>query len=148
MAARTLSSKMSVFLLLIWYLHDVNLSQVFITINIPQNYSQMVFAITCILKFQWRDFSTSLIASIFMIWPWTEYEQWIDLFRGAACAVNGNVPVVGHVKRVDHGDAFDARRFVRKRSRVIISYTNLICIRTNLGKTEGIFLYLQSDCPE
>ena len=25
-----------------------------------------------------------------------------------ACAVKGNVPVAGHVKRVDHGDAFDA----------------------------------------
>ena len=31
----------------------------------------------------------------------------IDLFRGA-CAVKGNVQVAGHVKRVDHGDAFDA----------------------------------------
>ena len=33
--------------------------------------------------------------------------QSIDLFRGA-CAVRGNVPVAGHVKRVDRGDAFDA----------------------------------------
>ena len=31
----------------------------------------------------------------------------IDLFRGA-CAVKGNVQVAGHVKRVDHGDAFNA----------------------------------------
>ena len=31
----------------------------------------------------------------------------IDLFRGA-CAVDENVPVAGHAKRVDHGDAFDA----------------------------------------
>ena len=31
----------------------------------------------------------------------------IDLFRGA-CAVKGNVPVAGHVKRVDHRDAFNA----------------------------------------
>ncbi len=29
----------------------------------------------------------------------------IDLFCGA-CAVKGNVQVAGHVKRVDHGDAF------------------------------------------
>ena len=34
-------------------------------------------------------------------------EDIIDLFRGA-CTVKGNVPVAGHVKRVDHGDAFDA----------------------------------------
>ncbi len=32
----------------------------------------------------------------------------IDLFRGA---VKGNVPVAGHVKRVDRGDAFDALTF-------------------------------------
>ena len=31
----------------------------------------------------------------------------IDDFRGA-CAVKGNVQVAGHVKRVDHGDAFNA----------------------------------------
>ena len=31
----------------------------------------------------------------------------IDDFR-RACAVKGNVQVVGHVKRVDHGDAFNA----------------------------------------
>ena len=30
----------------------------------------------------------------------------IDDFRGA-CAVKGNVQVAGHVKRVDHGDAFN-----------------------------------------
>ena len=31
----------------------------------------------------------------------------IDLFRGA-CAFKENVQVAGHVKRVDHGDAFHA----------------------------------------
>ena len=31
----------------------------------------------------------------------------IDDFRGA-CAVKGNVQVAGHVKRVDHRDAFNA----------------------------------------
>ena len=42
--------------------------------------------------------------------PTTDSTCWsvlIDLFRGA-CAVKGNVSVAGHVKRVDHGDAFDA----------------------------------------
>ena len=34
----------------------------------------------------------------------------IDDFRGP-CAVNGNVSVAGHVKRVDHDDAFDALLF-------------------------------------
>ena len=35
-------------------------------------------------------------------------DNWlIDLFRGA-CAVKGNVSVAGHVKRVDHEDAFGA----------------------------------------
>ena len=34
----------------------------------------------------------------------------IDDFRGA-CAVKGNVSVAGHVKRVDHDDAFDALLF-------------------------------------
>ena len=38
---------------------------------------------------------------------WNSVLLTIDLFRGA-CAVKGNVPVAGHVKRVDHGDAFDA----------------------------------------
>ena len=37
----------------------------------------------------------------------TEYFVTIDLFRGA-CAVKGNVPVAGYVKRVDHRDAFNA----------------------------------------
>ena len=32
-----------------------------------------------------------------------------------------------HVKRVDHGDAFNASRYVKKRSRFIISCSNLIC---------------------
>ena len=31
----------------------------------------------------------------------------IDLFRGA-CAVKANIPVAGHVKRVDHGYVFDS----------------------------------------
>ena len=31
----------------------------------------------------------------------------IEFFRGA-CAVNGNVQLAGHVKRVDNGAAFDA----------------------------------------
>ena len=34
----------------------------------------------------------------------------IDDFRGA-CAVKGNGAVAGHVKRVDHGDVFDALLF-------------------------------------
>ena len=38
----------------------------------------------------------------------------IDDFRGA-CAVKGNVPVAGHVKRVDRGDIFARFCFVRKR---------------------------------
>ena len=36
--------------------------------------------------------------------------QLIDDFRGA-CAVKGNGAVAGHVKRVDHGDVFDALLF-------------------------------------
>ena len=40
--------------------------------------------------------------------------QTIDDFRGA-CAVKGNVQVAGHVKRVDHGDASNALRYVKKR---------------------------------
>ena len=43
-----------------------------------------------------------------------KYRILIDDFRGA-CAVKGNVQVAGHVKRVDHGDAFNARRYVKKR---------------------------------
>ena len=38
----------------------------------------------------------------------------IDDFR-RACAVKGNVPVAGHVKRVDRGDIFARFCFVRKR---------------------------------
>ena len=33
--------------------------------------------------------------------------QAIDDIRGA-CTIKGNVPVVGQVKRVDHGDVFEA----------------------------------------
>ena len=42
------------------------------------------------------------------------WERTIDLFRGA-CAVKGNVQVAGHVKRIDNGAAFNARRYVRRR---------------------------------
>ena len=45
------------------------------------------------------------------------------LFRGA-CAVKGNVQVAGHVKRIDNGAAFNALRYVRRRCRVIISYSH------------------------
>ena len=38
----------------------------------------------------------------------------IDDFRGAR-AVKGNVPVAGHVKRVNRGDIFARFCFVRKR---------------------------------
>ena len=53
------------------------------------------------------------------------YYHVIDLFRGA-CAVKGNVQVAGHVKRIDNGAAFNAWRYVRRRWRIVISYSNLI----------------------
>ena len=64
----------------------------------------------------------------------------IDDFRGA-CAVKGNVPVAGHVKRVDRGDIFARFCFVRKRWRVIISHSNLIChwVSGPIWENWGIF---------
>ena len=38
---------------------------------------------------------------------WSRNNLIIDDFRGA-CAVKENVQVAGRVKRVDHGDAFNA----------------------------------------
>ena len=72
----------------------------------------------------------------------------IDLFRGA-CAVKGNVPVAGHVKRVDRGDAFDALTFRLETLTghyFILQFDFSWGIRTNMGKSEGISLNLQSDC--
>ena len=72
----------------------------------------------------------------------------IDDFRGA-CAVKGNGAVAGHVKRVDHGDVFDALLFREEtltRHYLILKFDFSWGIRTNMGKTEGIFLNLQCNC--
>ena len=71
----------------------------------------------------------------------------IDDFRGA-CAVKGNGAVAGHVKRVDHGDVFDAlfREETLTRHYFILKLDFSWGIRTNMGKTEGIFLNLQCNC--
>ena len=66
----------------------------------------------------------------------------VEDIRGA-CTVKGNVPVAGHAKRVDHGDAFDALTF-RKETLTghyfILKFDLSWGIRTNMGKIEGIFL--------
>ena len=72
----------------------------------------------------------------------------IDDFRGA-CAVKGNGAVAGHVKRVDHDDVFDALLFHEEtltRNYFILKFDFSWGIRTNMGKTEGIFLNLQCNC--
>ena len=72
----------------------------------------------------------------------------IDDFRGA-CAVKGNGAVLGHVKRVDHDDVFDALFFREEtltRHYFILKFDFSWGIRTNMGKTEGIFLNLQCNC--
>ena len=72
----------------------------------------------------------------------------IDDFRGA-CAVKGNGAVAGHVKRVDHDDVFDALLFREEtltRHYFILKFDFSWGIRTNMGKTEGIFLNLQCNC--
>ena len=73
----------------------------------------------------------------------------IDDFRGA-CAVKGNGAVAGHVKRVDHGDVFDDALLFREetltRHYFILKFDFSWGIRTNMGKTEGIFLNLQCNC--
>ena len=72
----------------------------------------------------------------------------IDDFRGA-CAFKGNGAVAGHVKRVDHDDVFDALLFREEtltRHYFKLKFDFSWCIRTNMGKTEGIFLNLQCNC--
>ena len=72
----------------------------------------------------------------------------IDDFRGA-CAVKGNGAVAGHVKRVDHDDVFDALLFREEtltRHYFILKFDFSWGIRTNMGKTEGIFLNWQCNC--
>ena len=69
----------------------------------------------------------------------------IDDFRGA-CAFKGNGAVAGHVKRVDHDDVFDALLF--REETLTRHYFKLKLdfswgIRSNMGKTEGIFLNFQ-----
>ena len=61
----------------------------------------------------------------------------------------GKVPVAGHVKRFDHGDASAALLFRREMltGHYFILKLGLSCdIGTNMGKTEGIFLNLQCNC--
>ena len=72
----------------------------------------------------------------------------IDDFRGA-CAVKGNGAVAGHVKRVDYDDVFDALLFREEtltHHYFILKFDFSWGIRTNMGKTEGIFLNLQCNC--
>ena len=72
----------------------------------------------------------------------------IDDFRGA-CAFKGNGAVAGHVKRVDHDDVFDALLFRKEmltRHYFKLKFDFSWGIRTNMGKTEGIFLNLQCNC--
>ena len=72
----------------------------------------------------------------------------IDDFRGA-CAFKGNGAVAGHVKRVDHDDVFDALLFREEtltRHYFKLKFDFSWGIRTNMGKTEGIFLNLQCNC--
>ena len=74
--------------------------------------------------------------------------QTIYDFRGA-CAVKGNGAVAGHVKRVDHDDVFDALLFREEtftRHYFILKLDFSWGIMTNMGKTEGMFLYLQCNC--
>ena len=68
----------------------------------------------------------------------------IDDFRGA-CAFKGNGAVAGHVKRVAHDDVFDAWLFRAEtltRHYFKLKFDFSWGIRTNMGKTEGIFLNL------
>ena len=62
--------------------------------------------------------------------------QVIDDIRGT-CAVMGKVPAAGHVKRVDHGDAFDALLFRKEMLTghyFILKFDHLSwCNRTNMG---------------
>ena len=77
-----------------------------------------------------------------------KYRQTIDDFRGA-CAFKGNGAVAGHVKRVDHDDVFDALLFREEtltRHYFKLKFDFSWGIRTNMGKTEGIFLNLQCNC--
>ena len=63
-----------------------------------------------------------------------------------ACAVKGKVLVAGHVKRIDHGDAFDALTFRLETLTghyFILKFDLSWDISTNMGKTEGIILNLQ-----
>ena len=72
----------------------------------------------------------------------------IDDFRGA-CAFKGNGAVAGHVKRVDHDDVFDALLFREEtltRHYFKLKFDFSWGIRTNMGKTDGIFLNLQCNC--
>ena len=87
---------------------------------------------------------------LFFILEWTtsldsSSRTLIDDIRGA-CAVKGNGAVAGHVKRVDHDDVFGALLFREEtltRHYFILKFHLSWGIRTNMGKTEGIFLNLQ-----
>ena len=61
----------------------------------------------------------------------------------------GKRAVAGHVKRVDHDDVFDALLFREEtltRHYFILKFDFSWGTRTNMGKTEGIFLNLQCNC--
>ena len=61
----------------------------------------------------------------------------------------GKSPVAGRVKHVDHADAFAALLFHKEMltgNYFILKLGLSWGIRTNMGKTEGIFLNLQCNC--
>ena len=102
----------------------------------------MTSRITCVYHEQWY-----VIITFDVTWTHSPGHAIYD-FRGA-CAVKGNGAVAGHVKRVDHGDVFDALLFREEtltRHYFILKFDFSWGIRTDMGKTEGIFINLQCNC--
>ena len=69
--------------------------------------------------------------------------------RGCGSRPLTYIELSGHVKRVDHDDVFDALLFREEtltRHYFKLKFDFSWGIRTNMGKTEGIFLNLQCNC--
>ena len=103
---------------------------------------------TCVYREQWYVIITFDLTWTQSVRPSRTDVHAIDDFHGA-CAFKGNSAVAGHVKRVDHDDVYDALLFREEtltRHYFKLKFDFSWGIRTNMGKTEGIFLNLQCNC--
>ena len=86
---------------------------------------------------------------VYVLSPFTCRTWPIDYFRGA-CAVKGNVQVAGRTSSVSTTEMLSTHDVTLRNVDGSLFHVQILFVmghrRTEMGKTEGIFLNLQCDC--